>query len=109
MSLKNEKTTRKKKHTLLIVCFLVYISLPPWLPPSFCFPFPGTLSAPLGVLEDSLAESSAFKPQYAVSYLFNFLPPRKHATASALFITVGETPVELPLVRHYYRTDGDEG
>lgn len=29
--------------------------------------------------------------------------------ASALFITVRKTPVELPLVCHYYRTDGEEG
>lgn len=56
-----------------------------------------------------LPKAAPPSPQYVVSYLFNFLPPRKHAMASALFITVRKTPVELPLVRHYYRTDGEEG
>lgn len=32
-----------------------------------------------------------------------------HAVASALFITVRETPVELPLVCRYYLTDGSGG
>lgn len=89
--------------------WLILVILSPWLSPSFCFSIPGTLSALLYILEDSLHESSAYSSQYVVSYLFNFLPPRKHATASALFITVRETPVELPVVCHYYRADGDEG
>ncbi|CAB1412594.1 unnamed protein product [Pleuronectes platessa] len=60
-----------------------------------------TLSAPLRVLEESLTESGAFSSQHAVSYRFNFLPPREHATASAWFISspgTGQTCERLRVV-----------
>lgn len=84
--------------------FLVCISLPapPWL-------ISQPLFSILGHAECILAGFTLGKSQYVVSYLFNFLPPGEHATASALFITARETPAQLPLVSHYYRADGDEG